>query len=94
MFFNYRNKEYEVNVKKTLEVVDIENDYYPDLLEEGVAVKEFDGKEDFSDCENVILFYNYETENVTIQLCKEDYETIRVIITPEETDLIRNFFNY
>lgn len=92
MFFNYENKKYEINVEETLKAVDNPEDFYPDLEEDGVAIKDFDGKEDFSDCENVILSYNHATNKVTVQLSKEEYETISAEVTEEEVNMLREFF--
>ena len=92
MFFNYKNRKYEVDVEKTLEAADKPEDYYPDLEEDGVAIKSFDGKEDFSDCENVVLFYNHVTGDITVQLCRENYTTIKAEVTSEEVQMIHNFF--
>ena len=92
MFFVYGEKKYEVDVQKALDMVNIQEDYFSDLEEDGVAVKEFDGKEDFNDCEAVALFYNPAADKATIQLCKDDYEIIPVEITCDELKLLRDFF--
>lgn len=71
MFFKWNGQKYDVDVERALKEAAPE-DYRPDLEENGVVIKEFENHEDFQDCK-VCLFFNPTTEQVSIQLEKEDY---------------------
>jgi len=92
MVFMYNNKKYDVDVKRTLESARIPEDIYPDSADDGVAIRDLCGFPEFSDCVAVCIFYNADTNEATVELCREDYTSIQADFSDEELKLLFDFF--